>query len=177
AKPVRPSSFDTALRRLSRRQNTAAPAGAAAEFNFAEGGKIRLLVATSDPALSSVVAKFEKRGYQVEQVASGEEAVAKCLSEHFDLALMEFQMPGLNALEAARRVRAGENGRCTPIIALVSSEMADAEAQARAAGINDIVALPLAGNELFEKTALWSYTTLEIGAENSDSPVQNLAVG
>ena len=176
AKPVCPSSFEAAMRNLSQRVDAAGFAGGAPAGGPGEAGMIRLLMATSDPGLASVVANLGKRGYQVVEVEGGDVA-ARCLAEHFDLALLDCQMPGLNLVAAVQEVRSAESGRRTPIIALVDPAMPDVADTCQAAGVNDVVNLPIDGNELFEKTALWSYTTLSASEELLDIPAQTRATG
>lgn len=49
-------------------------------------------------------------GYEVAAAATGEEAVALCAKERFDIVLMDVRMPGMNGVEAFREVRRHQEG-------------------------------------------------------------------
>lgn len=62
-------------------------------------------------------------GFEVAgEVSSGEDAVEAARSLHPDLVLMDVRLPGMNGVEAARRIRGLDEGRRAPVILLVSTE-------------------------------------------------------
>ena len=91
-----------------------------------------------------VAAVLGDLGHRVEAVADGAAAVAAAARGSFDLILMDIEMPGIDGLEATRRIRAlgGGAGR-TPIIALTANAEPGDRARVRAAGMNDHVAKPI----------------------------------
>src|SRR5690606_19430662 len=61
----------------------------------------------------------------------------------YDLILMDIQMPGIDGLEAARRIRAlPAPVRQTPIIALTANVMSHQKAAYLAAGMDGVVSKP-----------------------------------
>lgn len=87
-----------------------------------------------------------------EVASSGEEAL-RCLltaaeaDTSFDLAIVDYLMPGMNGLELSRMVRETEGIASIPII-LVSSAYDDLEEQARLHGISQVVRKPVKQREL-----------------------------
>ena len=65
---------------------------------------------------------------------------------HPDLVLMDVRMPGMGGLEAVRRLRQG--GSKAAIIAITASSLAEAESEARAAGVDAFVRKPYQEGEL-----------------------------
>lgn len=48
---------------------------------------------------------LEDEGYQVSSASSGDEAIEICQDKHFDIILMDVRMPGINGVEAFRRIK------------------------------------------------------------------------
>lgn len=115
---------------------------------------VRILAAEDNPTNRLVLqALLEPLGAELIQVASGEEAVAACEDERFDVVLMDIQMPGIGGVEAARRIRGRERetGRARiPIVALTANVMTHQVADYRAAGMDDYVAKPISFERLYE---------------------------
>ncbi|HJV42632.1 PAS domain S-box protein [Caulobacter sp.] len=124
---------------------TRAPAATAeAPENLLAG--LRILVVEDNPTNQLVARRIlEQLGAAVSVADDGASGVAAARDEAFDLILMDVQMPGMDGLEAARRIRAlpGEAGRA-PIIALTANVMAHQRAAYRAAGMDGVAAKPIA---------------------------------
>jgi signal transduction histidine kinase/CheY-like chemotaxis protein len=92
----------------------------------------------------AILAKF---GHQVTSAADGEQAVEAMRQGHFDVVLMDVQMPGMDGLQAARAIRA--MGLNTPIIALTANAMREDAERCLAAGMNGHVSKPFSPDTLF----------------------------
>lgn len=93
-------------------------------------------------------------GHAVSFAASGSEALEKLPADHFDLILMDLQMPKMDGFETARTMRAmppplGQ----IPIFALTASVMPEQIAAAHDAGMNGHIGKPLSRETLAEALA------------------------
>jgi PAS domain S-box-containing protein len=87
-------------------------------------------------------------GYRVVVARSGVEAVASAQERRPDLILMDIQMPGMDGLEATRRIRAHTDMAGTPIIALTALAMPGDRERCLEAGMNDYVSKPVGLKQL-----------------------------
>ena len=97
---------------------------------------------------------LDKWGHHTTLAQHGQEAVDIVDKRHFDLILMDMQMPVMGGLEATRRIRAAEisAGRPrTPIIAMTAAAMESDREACLAAGMDDYIAKPIKATELQEK--------------------------
>lgn len=96
---------------------------------------------------------LQKLGLEVVSVADGQAAFEKAMQEHFDLYLLDLQMPHLDGLELAKRLRqAGIKG---PIVALTAHATEDFEKKSREAGMNGFITKPIGHQALAQKLARW----------------------
>ena len=114
----------------------------------------RVLVADDDPSVGKQTAFIlEEIGAKTVWTASGFEAigeVSKSLEEHraFDIAMIDWKMPGMDGIETARRIRrlAGPD---TMIIMITAYNWVEIEKEAREAGIDYFLAKPLLRSSIF----------------------------
>lgn len=92
---------------------------------------------------------LERLGLEVTIVENGQEVVEKATSEHFDLILMDIQMPVMNGYEAARALR--EQQVTVPIIAVTAYAMKGDCEKCLAAGCDDYLSKPIEKRELLKK--------------------------
>ncbi len=77
---------------------------------------------------------------------NGQEGLARLREQSFDIVLMDLQMPVMDGLEAARRIRQGEAGsgcRAIPIVAVTANDSPGNRQKVREAGIDDCLPKPL----------------------------------
>ncbi|MEO1040127.1 MAG: ATP-binding protein [Pseudomonadota bacterium] len=111
----------------------------------------RILVAEDNTINQEVVRGFLKlRGWDCEIVTDGEAALHAVRNDRFDLVLMDVQMPGMDGLEATRRIRKLDSkAAMTPIVALTANAMRGDEARCLEAGMNGYAAKPIVKAQLF----------------------------
>ncbi len=99
--------------------------------------------------------------------SDGKRAVEMAQQQHFDLILMDIQMPVMDGYEATITIRSTQNvNQQTPIVALTASAMTDQKAKASQAGMNDFVTKPFSPNSLLE--AIQRHTRTKAKAEPAD---------
>jgi CheY-like chemotaxis protein len=93
-------------------------------------------------------------GHRVDFVETGEAAVQAAARGGYDAVLMDVTLPGLDGIEATRRIRAlpGEAGQ-VPIIGISGRNEAGDESAARAAGMNVYFLKPVSPGKLAEALA------------------------
>jgi CheY-like chemotaxis protein len=111
---------------------------------------VRALLAEDNPINQRLASSMLKKlGCTVDAVADGEKAVACCAVTNFDVVFMDMQMPVMDGLEAARRIRAGEPaGRRVPIIALTANAFSEDQAACLAAGMDAFLSKPVSVADL-----------------------------
>jgi PAS domain S-box-containing protein len=100
-------------------------------------------------------------GHQVVIAINGEEALESWLAARsagtpYDLVLMDVQMPGLDGIEATKRIRASEaagSGRRTPILALTANTLVEDRYACFEAGMDGFLVKPLDREKLAEALA------------------------
>ena len=86
---------------------------------------------------------LRKNGYEVIEARSGEEGVELTIKDKPDLVIMDIQLPGIDGLEATKRIRESEADGEIPIIALTSYAMAGDKEKALKAGCTGYIEKPI----------------------------------
>jgi len=102
---------------------------------------------------------LQRRLKNVTCVASGREALEAVAARHYDLILMDLQMPDINGLEAAAQIRQMKGYSDVPILALTASCSDQVREQCRAIGMKAFLSKPIDANEL------WSAVSRYLGRE------------
>jgi CheY-like chemotaxis protein len=98
---------------------------------------------------------LSKCGYQYLIVSSGEEGVNTAAREKPRLILMDISMPGLNGLEATRRLRANGQNKRPVIVGMTSHLLAGDREKCLAAGMDDYALKPTSSGPLRTQLSDW----------------------
>jgi len=102
-----------------------------------------LVVEDNETNLYLIKFMLEKNGYEVIEAKDGAVGVELAVKEKPDLILMDILLPGIDGLEATKRIRASEADSEIPIIALTSYAMAGDREKALAAGCTGYIEKPI----------------------------------
>ena len=118
------------------------------------GARILLV---EDNVINQQVAQetMEKVGLIVEVATTGLEAVQMVEKSHFDVVLMDIQMPEMDGFEATARIRGMPQFKTLPIIAMTAHAMAGDREKCLAAGMNEHLAKPFRPKVLYDRLAEW----------------------
>ena len=98
--------------------------------------------ATRYPENCRYAAYLQFSGYRVAEATNGEEAIEKTLELLPDIILMDLALPKMDGWEATRRLKADEQTRHIPIVALTGHALAGHAEGARQAGCDAFVTKP-----------------------------------
>lgn len=130
-----------------------------------KNGIERMLIADdSDVVRESVRGTLSSVGINAVCVADGDEAVEEAVRAHkakedFDVIILDWKMPRMDGVAAAREIR-GKISKNTPILVLSSYDWSDIEEEARKAGINAFLSKPF-----FLSAFKWTINSLRQKAE------------
>ena len=134
----------------------------AAEQGQAEldGSAPKCILLAEDNPVNLAVAEgmLEVLGYAYDSVTNGLDAAEACEQCHFDLVLMDCQMPRMDGFEATRVIREYEQRQQRapiPIVALTANAIKGDRERCLAAGMNDYLGKPFTRQGLEEMLAKW----------------------
>ena len=91
-----------------------------------------------------VTALLTRMGHMVSSVENGAEAVARITRTHFDIVLMDMQMPVMDGPTAMRKIRGlSTSAASVPMIALTADAMREHHGNYLAAGANSVITKPV----------------------------------
>jgi signal transduction histidine kinase/DNA-binding response OmpR family regulator len=121
------------------------------------GGAARVLLAEDNPTNQLYARRLlEKMGLSVEIANNGREACERYRDGHFDVILMDCQMPEMNGYDAVAEIRGrpGDRPR-VPIVALTAHAMAGERERCLEAGMDDYLAKPFRRDDLERVLRRW----------------------
>ena len=125
---------------------------AAALATWLEPSSLEILLVEDNAVNQKLAVRLlEKRGHRVAVAGDGLQAVAQYDVRHFDLILMDIQMPGMDGFEATAAIRDRERGtdKHTPIVAMTAHAVSGYDEKCRAAGMDGYVTKPIDPARLF----------------------------
>ncbi len=110
-----------------------------------------LLVEDNEMNYDMLSRRLKRKGYDVIIATDGQAGLDMALAERPALILMDMSLPVLDGWEATRRLKAAEDTRAIPVIALTAHAMAGDCEQALAAGCDDYDSKPVEFDRLLGK--------------------------
>jgi signal transduction histidine kinase/CheY-like chemotaxis protein len=106
--------------------------------------------------------QLQSLGYQADVAANGQEALKLCSQIHYDIILMDCQMPVLDGYNTSRQIRALEtksgclDSNKVTIIALTANALQEDRDRCLAAGMDDYLSKPVRKENLADILSRWS---------------------
>jgi PAS domain S-box-containing protein len=154
ASPLRGADLRDALARLAGvapatpEPAPVAPVTLPAEDPGLGTGRRVLVVEDNEVNQQVTLLSLRRRGFAVDVVGDGAQAVAASKDTAYDLILMDCQMPVMDGFAATAEIQARDGAAAAPIIAMTASSMAEDRERCRVAGMDDFVAKPVRADEL-----------------------------
>ncbi|MEU6221263.1 response regulator transcription factor [Streptomyces sp. NPDC047022] len=132
----------------------------------------RILIVDDEPAVREALQRslaFE--GYETEVAVDGADALEKATAYQPDLVVLDIQMPRMDGLTAARRMRGA--GTTTPILMLTARDTVGDRVTGLDAGADDYLVKPFELDELFARIRALlrrsSYVATAVGAPETEA--------
>ncbi len=104
----------------------------------------KILCVEDDPvSLKLMRDALQVHGYETAEATNGEQAVVRARELKPDLIVMDIRLPGIDGLEATRRLKSDPSTAGIPIVAVTAHAMPDDEAKVLGAGCEAYLAKPL----------------------------------
>lgn len=161
AKPVAGYTLKTTLadELASHRSSAARPSPAAARARSIPED-FRILVAEDNSISTKVIrGMLNKLNLKPDTASDGEQALAAIKAQHYDLVLMDCEMPILDGFQATAQLRAweaAENRPRTPVVALTAHILSEHRERAREAGMDGHMSKPVEMSQLRELIERWA---------------------
>ena len=150
--------FTCRLARASGKESVARPeANGSSEQDIAQRHEGRCVLLVEDDLVNREVALELLSGtrLKIDVAGDGVEAVRKASESHYDLILMDMQMPRMGGIEATRQIRQLPGGDVVPIVAMTANAFVEDKAQCIAAGMSDFLSKPVEPAMLYDAILRW----------------------
>ena len=102
-----------------------------------------LIVEDNDKNMKLVRDILQHKGHATLEAATGEEGVQLAIDRRPDLVLMDIQLPGIDGIEALRRIRAQPALDAMPVMAISASVMPDDQRHIVSSGFDAFLPKPI----------------------------------
>jgi signal transduction histidine kinase/CheY-like chemotaxis protein len=148
-KPVTGHELHSALVKITQRDEVGEQISKAQTPKTAHSGHVLVV---EDTPMNQQLAQWtlQKLGCTVDIAENGEVAIQKIRSTHYDLILMDLQMPGMDGITATyeiRRIEIIEALQTTPIVAMTAHVLDEDRSLAQNAGMQDFLIKPVSADE------------------------------
>ena len=122
------------------------------KHNFDKRKKFKLLLAEDNPINQKVILKIlSSAGFNADAVMNGSDALSSYLNIHYDLILMDIQMPEMDGLEVTAQIRKMDPPKKNvPIIAITAHALIGDREKCLKAGMNEYISKPIKSTELLK---------------------------
>ncbi|MBP7564351.1 MAG: response regulator, partial [Candidatus Cloacimonetes bacterium] len=119
--------------------------------------KYHILLAEDNEINRQIVSEIlEIDHYQIDVAENGEIAYQKAKTNHYDLILMDLQMPVLDGIDATKKIRGDASiPKDLPIIALSADVSSEMKPEVMKIGMNDYLSKPISAKALLKSVSSW----------------------
>ena len=114
----------------------------------------KIIIAEDSSVIQNLTKKIlQVQNYQIHSVKNGEDVLKLLEKENFELILMDINMPKMNGMECAKKIRSGKDPKTSniPILAITGNAMNYSIDEFKEVGINEYIPKPLNFDVLVEK--------------------------
>ena len=127
---------------------------------------MRILIVEDEEHLARLVAEvLGREGYATEVVGDGRTALARALTEDFDLLVLDWMLPDLDGVQVVKRLRAADVG--VPVLMLTARSQIEDRVEGLDAGAGDYLPKPFAFPELLARVRALARRPPEKGGEDT----------
>lgn len=135
---------------------------------------VKKVLVVEDTAVTrfSLKQMLEEEGYEVEEAATGEEALSRVAAhpEPFDLIILDIMLPGMDGLAVLREFKARPKSRYTPVMVLTASSSVATVRRALDLGAVEYLVKPYSPKELLRRVE----KLIGPGVKTKQAPLENL---
>ncbi len=129
-------------------------------YNMKELSKLDILLVEDNVLnVKLILSLFSEYNLKVQVAENGSVGIEKLKEGHFDIILMDMEMPVMNGYEATGIIRKELRSKI-PIIAMTAHAMAGEKEKCLSLGMNDYISKPINANLLFEKIYDLTFTLI-----------------
>jgi two-component system sensor histidine kinase/response regulator len=183
-KPVRQAELREAIARVLWASGVSQPPAVVTGPKLSEtperDSALKVLLAEDNEVNRKLAVRLlEKRGHHVDVAFNGREALIALRNSHYDLVLMDVQMPEMGGIEATAALRASEleSGRHTPVVAMTALVMKGDRERCLAVGMDGYLSKPIHTQELDDVLEKFISIKRKIDPEQKAHPNAPIEVG